>query len=86
MTDRISHVEKLERMMEQLAESVLELSDEEILAETTESGTDPQQEAERTRWVLRQAARAQEVEDKRLSNFGDTTNSNYCRTGKGLSR
>jgi hypothetical protein len=86
MTDRINHVEKLERIMEQLADSVHELSDEALLAEITESGADPQQEAERTRLVLRQAARPQEVEDQRLSNLGDTTNSDYCRTGKGLSR
>jgi hypothetical protein len=55
MTERINHVEKVERIMEQLADSVLELSDEAILAEITESGADPQQEAERTRLVLRQA-------------------------------
>ena len=85
MTDRINHVEKLERIMEQLAESVLELSDEALLAEITESGGDPQQEAERTRSLLRHAARPQEV-DQRLSNVGDTTDSHCCRTGKGLSR
>jgi hypothetical protein len=61
-------------MMEQLAESVLELSDEEILAEVAESGADPQQEAERIRLVLRQAVKSEEVEDKRVSNLGETTN------------
>ena len=86
MTDRTNNVEKLERIMEQLAESVLELSDEALLAEITESGADPEQEAEGTRLALRQAVKPQEVEDQRLSNLGDTTNSNYCRTGKGLSR
>lgn len=60
--------------MEQLAESVLELSDEEILAEVAESGADPQQEAERIRLVLRQAVKSEEVEDKRVSNLGETTN------------
>ena len=54
MTDKINHVEKLERIMEQLADSVLELSDETILAEVGESGTDPQEEAERIRLVLQQ--------------------------------
>ena len=72
--------------MEQLAESVLELSDEALLAEITESGSDPQQEAELTRSLLRHAARPQGMEDQRSSNLGDTTNLNYCRTGKGLSR
>jgi hypothetical protein len=84
MTDRINHVEKLERIMEQLADSVLELSEETLLAEIIESGADPQQEAERTRWVLLRAGRPREVEDERSSNLGDTTNSNCCRTGKGL--
>ena len=65
MTDRINHVEKLERIMEQLSDSVLGLSDEAILAETAESGADPQQEAERTRLVLRQAAKPQEVEARK---------------------
>jgi hypothetical protein len=85
MTDRINPVEKLERIMEQLAESVLELSDEALLAEITESGSDPQQEAELTRSLLRHAARPQEV-GQRLSNVSETTDSHYCRTGKGLSR
>ena len=57
MTDRSNHVEKLERIMDQLADSVLELSDEALLAEITESGADPHQEAERTRLVLRQASK-----------------------------
>ena len=85
MTDRINPVEKLERIIGQLAESVLELSDEALLAEITESGGDPQQEVERTRSLLRHAARPQEV-DQRLSNVGDTTDSHCYRTGKGLSR
>jgi hypothetical protein len=85
MTDRINPVEQLERIMEQLAESVLELSDEALLAEITESGSDPQQEAELTRSLLQHAARPQEV-GQRLSNVSETTDSHYCRTGKGLSR
>jgi hypothetical protein len=68
MTDRINHVEKLERIMEQLADSVLELSDEAILAEITESGADPQQEAECTRLVLRQALKALDDAKKRPEN------------------
>ena len=54
MTDKINHVEKLERIMEQLADSVLELSDQAILAEITESGADPREDAERIRLVLQQ--------------------------------
>jgi acyl-CoA reductase-like NAD-dependent aldehyde dehydrogenase len=77
MTDRINQVEKVDRIMEQLADSVLELSDEAILAETAESGANPQEEAERTRLVLRQAAKPPEVVDgnQRIAkqHFGRTT-------------
>jgi hypothetical protein len=61
MTDKINHVEKLERIMEQLADSVLELSDEAILAESAEIGADPQEEAERIRLLLRQVSKPPEV-------------------------
>jgi hypothetical protein len=84
MTDRINDVEKLERIMEQLAESVLELSDEALLSEITESGADPQQEAERTRLVLRDATRRQKEEEPRKPNRGDKANSDFVRTGRGL--
>ena len=85
MTDRINPVEKLERIMEQLAESVLELSDEALLAEIIGSGGDPQQEAElHARFSGK--LRGHRKWSQRLSNVSDTTNSHYCRTGKGLSR
>ena len=61
--------------MNQLAESVLGLSDEAILAETSEVGTDPEQEAERTRLVLRQVSKALDNVNTRLSNLGHTINS-----------
>ena len=83
MTDKTNHVEKLEWIVEQLADSVLELSDEVILAEIRESGADPQEEAERTRRALQQAARLSEVEGKRLSKLGDMINPKYSRTSRG---
>ena len=76
MADKKNHDERLERLMNQLAESVLGLSDEAILAETSEAGADPEQEAERTRLVLRQASKALDNVNKRLSNLGHTINSN----------
>jgi hypothetical protein len=45
MTDKKTHDERLERLMNQLADSVLMLSDEAVLAETSEVGADPEQEA-----------------------------------------
>jgi hypothetical protein len=82
MADKINHDERLERLMNQLAESVLGLSDEAILAETSEAGADPQREAERTRLVLRQASKALDNVNKRLSNLGHTINSNDWRPGQ----
>ena len=76
MADKKHHDERLERLMNQLAESVLRLSDGAILAETNEAGADPEQEAERTRLVLRQASKAFDNVNNRLSNLGHAINSN----------
>src|ERR1019366_5716748 len=73
-----------QRIMDHLADSVFELSDEEILAEVRESGADPEQEAERTRLVLRQASDTWESENERLSHFGHTINQNYWRCVEGI--
>ncbi len=62
--------------MNQLADSVLGLSDEAIYSETSEVGADPEQEAERTRLVLRQASKTLDNANERLSNLGHTINSN----------
>ena len=76
MADKKNHDERLERLMDRLAESVLGLSDEAILAETSEAGADPQREAERTRLVLRQASKTLDNVHKHLSDLGHTVNSN----------
>ena len=68
--------------MNQLADSLLGLSDEAILAETSEAGADPQQEAERTRLVLRQASNALDNVNRRLSNLGHTINLSDWRPGQ----
>jgi len=77
MADKKNHDEQLERIMNQLADSVLELSDEEILAEIIETGADPQEEAERTRFALRQASKALEAVNKRLWDLGHSVNPKY---------
>jgi hypothetical protein len=82
MADKTNHGERLERLMNQLAESVLGISDEAILAETSAAGADPKREAERTRLVLRQASKALDNANKRLSNLGHTINSNDWRLGQ----
>jgi hypothetical protein len=82
MADMQNHNERLERLMNQLAESVLGLSDEAILAETHEAGSDPEQEAERTRLVLRQASKIIDDVNNRLLNLGHAINSNDWRYGQ----
>jgi len=61
MTDRSNDVEKLESIMEHLADSVLGLSGEAIIAEMAEIVGDPQEEAERIRLLLRQLSKKTEV-------------------------
>jgi hypothetical protein len=82
MTDKENHDERLERLMNRLAESVLGLSDEAILAETNEAASDPEQEAERTRLVLRRASELLDNVNRRLSNLGHTINSNRWYRGR----
>jgi hypothetical protein len=71
-----------QRILDHLAESVFQLSDEEILDEVRESGVDPQEEADRTSVVLRQAVDTWESENERLSNLGHTISPNYWRSGQ----
>jgi len=82
MADKRNHDERLERLMNRLAESVLGLSDEAILAETNEAASDPEQEAERTRLVLRRASELLDNVNRRLSNLGHTINSNGWYRGR----
>jgi hypothetical protein len=72
-----------QRIMDHLADSLFELSDEEILAEVRESGVDPEQEAERTRLVLRQASKAFDDVNNHLSKLVHSINSHDWRSGQG---
>lgn len=76
MADKKHCNDHFEKIMNRLADTVVGLSDEAILAETTEAGADPQREAQRTRSVFRQASKALDAVNKRLSNLGHTVNSN----------
>jgi hypothetical protein len=81
MVDKKNHDERLEILMNQLAESVLGQSDAIILAETTEAGVDTQREAEQTRLVLRQALKVLNDVNMRLSSLGHTINSKDWHRG-----
>ena len=53
MTDGNNNAERLEKLMNELADSVLELSEAEVIAEERAAGFDPMQEAARVRALLR---------------------------------
>jgi hypothetical protein len=81
MINKKTHDERLESLMNPLAESVLGISDETILEETSEVGADPGQEAERARSVLRQASSVLNNVTERLSNLRHTINSDGWHRG-----
>lgn len=61
MPDKNDYDEQLANIMNSLADSVLELSDEELLAEVRKEGVDPHVEAGRTREFLRQVSKARRM-------------------------
>jgi hypothetical protein len=82
MIDKKNCSDHLEKLMNQLADSVLGLSDEAICAEASDVGADLEQEAERTRLVLRQASKILGDANERLANLGHTISSNDWVRGK----
>jgi hypothetical protein len=82
MGDKTNHDGRLERIMNQLGDSVLALSDAGIGAEASEGGADPTEQAERTRIVLHDALQKLENVNRRLSNLGHTVNSKGWHRGR----
>jgi hypothetical protein len=81
MMHRKGQDERLRRIMDQLADSVFEASDEEILAEVRGFSANPDEEAGRTRTILREASRQLEIVNRRLSHLGHTINPNSWKRG-----
>jgi hypothetical protein len=79
MADDKSREGTLEKVVGHLADSVLTLPDESILAEAAEPGADLHKDAEHVRSVLSRASQLLEDVTRRLSNLGHTINSNYWR-------
>lgn len=79
MADHKSREEILEKVADHLADSVLTLPDESILAEAGEPGTDLYKDAEHVRLVLSEASQMLEDVTRRLSNMGHVINSNCWR-------
>jgi hypothetical protein len=81
MAYREGYSKRLERIMNQLSDSVLGLSDEAIVAEVSEAGADPEKEAERTRGVLLNACEILDKLSGRLSTLGHTIDSSNWQRG-----
>jgi hypothetical protein len=83
MTHKNNRGDILERIADELADSVLSHSDEAFLVE---AGTNTEEEAEHTRMVLREALRKLENVDRCLSHLGHRVDPNeWHRGGSGYS-
>jgi hypothetical protein len=69
MGDKKNHVARMQELYNRLADSVMELSDEAIIVESSETGTHPLDEAEHVRLVLRQSSKGLNAVER----FRDTT-------------
>lgn len=80
MRSKESYSERVERVMNQLSDSVLGLSDDDIVAEVSQAGQDPQQEARRVRDVLKKSLQVLEKVNLCLTSLGHTINPShwYC--------
>ena len=81
MRHKENYSERLERVMNQLADSTLGLSDDDIVAEVSAAGFDPEQEAKRVRNVLEKPLQALEKVNLCLSNLGHTINPSNWQCG-----
>src|SRR5438045_8532563 len=79
MENKRDHDRQLEKLMNDLADSVRELADEEVLSEAREVGADPQQQAETTRAVLQQASKTVEDANRSSSNLPHTAEPKLAR-------
>jgi hypothetical protein len=66
--------EGLERVFNYLADSILQESDDSVVAESRDAGEDPEKESERTRTILRNASQKLEKLNRHLANLGHTIN------------
>lgn len=64
MGDKKNDVARMQELYNRLADSVMELSDEAIIAESSETDTNPLDEAEHVRLVLRQSSKGTDVVER----------------------
>ena len=62
MGDKENHVARMQELYNRLADSVMELSDDAVIDESSAKGTNPLDEAEHVRLVLRQSSKGTDVE------------------------
>jgi hypothetical protein len=72
MAGKKIHDERFERIMNRLAESVLEVSDEAILGEINETVPDAHEQAEHVRSTLQRKLQTLDIVQRQLSNLGHT--------------
>jgi hypothetical protein len=82
MADKKNQTDHLERIMNHLADSVFDPSDEAILAEITEAGADPHEAARRMRNLLRQSSNALEGVNQRLESLGHIVDTKRWQAGE----
>jgi len=81
MRSKESYSERLERVMNQISESVLGLSDDDIVAEVSAAGYDPEQEAKRVQDVLQNPLQALEKVNLCLSSLCHAINPSNWQCG-----
>lgn len=74
--------EGIENVMNELSQSVLALSDDDILGEVTAAGHDPEQEAKRVWNVLQKPPQTLEKVNLCLSNLGHAINPSNWQCGR----
>lgn len=77
-----NHIGHLERIMRELVDSVVLLSDDEVRAEVAE-GADPDEEAEQTLTILRDVSRKFDNVNKHLTKLGHRINSSWRHDQRG---
>jgi len=65
MGDTKNRDERVQELYNRLADSVLELSDEAVIAEVSETDSDPQEEAELVRIALKEACKQFDLAERR---------------------
>ena len=81
MRSKESYSERLEKVMNQLSESVLGLSDDDILADVSAAALDPEQEAKRVRNVLQKPLQVLDNVNLCLSSLSHAINPSNWQCG-----